>query len=149
MSKHIVNLITFGCFVAACTFFLVSCGLSGSRTTLVMRKAKYPVSMSRAVRDENGALVRLKKIKRVGIFETEFSAWSILYGSIPFSAKTDISEQINRQVENVGGDAVTNVLVTVNNCKINEVPFFSLLPIWPGCLDAKVQGTIIKVRDDS
>jgi len=131
--------------MASFVLCMTSC-LSGARTSLVMRTAKYPVSMSRAVRDQNGQLASANRRKKVGHFETQFKAWSIFFGGIQLSKETDISRQINEQVEQVGGEAVNNVRVAVGNCGINDFAFFPLLPFLPGCLVAIVQGDIIRLE---
>jgi len=73
------------------------------------------------------------------------SAANIFYSRWP-PRTWDISEEVNRQVEAVGGEAVVNFAVeTSNGCDVlNMFPIFNVLPIWPGCVPVTIYGDIVR-----
>jgi len=127
---------------------LVTSGCYGASTDVVAPTAKVPVSLSRAVHDANGSIVELGEREVVGTFSYDTTVWSLAYGAADLHGTTDISEAINAQVGEQGGDAVTNLEITGKACGWGMVLGFNLLPLWPGCEYIEVRGDIIRVRRD-
>jgi hypothetical protein len=120
-------------------------GCAGGAVNVVAPNSKVPVSMSRGVRDQDGDLVTPERKQRVGVYQTKFTGYSLFYSLLPLTPKKDISESINAQVAQAGGDAVVNLRVIGRGCGLNYVVIFNILPIWPGCTRVQVEGDIIKV----
>jgi len=121
-------------------------GCAGARTNITAPDSKYPVSLSRGVRDADGTLVPAERRIVVGHFETKSHPYSLFYSFLPLKPTTDISEEINQQVAAAGGDAVINLKVGSTQCWANWMLIFDILPIWPGCANVVIKGDIIKVR---
>jgi len=128
---------------APCTF-----GCAGARTTVVAPTAKYPVSMSRGVRDAGGELVTPARRKVVGHFRVERTAWGLVYSYVNLTPVEDLSAELNAQIAAVDGDAVINLGVASSSCGLNTAPLLDLLPFWPGCANLTVTGDIIRVVPD-
>jgi hypothetical protein len=121
-------------------------GCAGARTTVVAPAATVPVSMSRAVRDDQGQLVTADRRKVVGQFHESRTAWNILWSVVPLTPTTDISESVNEQVSAVKGDAVVYLTIVSNHCALNYLLIpFGILPFWPGCATIDVTGDIVQV----
>jgi len=121
-------------------------GCLGARTDVVAKDASVPVSLSRAVRGPSGSVVPLAKRHVVGHFHEERTAWGMLYSAIPFNPTTDISQAIDTQVTQSGGDAITRLEVTARSCTLSYFAFpFGILPFWPGCTNLEIDGDIVKV----
>jgi len=131
-----------GPLVIAALAFVTGC--SGARTNVTADEARYPISLSRAVRDADGEIVAQERAKKVADFQHESTSVAVFY-SFAGAAKKDISRFVNEQVAKHGGDAIVNLKVGVKNCGANWVPFFYILPFWPGCATVQVQGDIVKV----
>lgn len=120
-------------------------GCAGARTNVVADTARYPISLSRAVRDADGSVVPQDRVAKVGKFHSDATAWGLLYTGIRLTPRTDISKAVNGQVAAVGGDAVVNLRIMGSHCAGDFVPVVGLIPIWPGCANITVEGDIIKV----
>jgi hypothetical protein len=121
-------------------------GCAGARTSVVADEAQYPVSLSRAVRDEQGKLVTHEQVTKVGSFKHTDTAWGILYSAVKLNPRTDISEALNEQVALAGGDAVVNLRVKSTQCATDAFVIFTAIPFWPGCVKLAIEGDIIKVQ---
>lgn len=119
-------------------------GCSGARTNVTADEARYPISLSRAVRDADGEIVAQERAKKVADFQHESTSVAVFY-SFAGAAKKDISRFVNEQVAKHGGDAIVNLKVGVKQCGANWVPFLYILPFWPGCATVQVKGDIVKV----
>ena len=120
-------------------------GCVGARTSVVADDAAYPISLSRAVRDADGAIVPPERAVKVGTFHDDATAWGLFYTAIRFNPRTDISQAINSQVKTAGGDAVVNLRIMGSVCAMDYVGVAMFVPLWPGCTKIAVEGDIIKV----
>ena len=120
-------------------------GCAGARTTIEAPTAKYPVSMSRGVRDAEGSLVPADRRKIVGHFKEKRKAWAMLYSYLSLTPSKDLSDAINAEVAKVNGDAVVNLSVASATCGMNFAAILDILPIWPGCSNVEITGDIIQV----
>lgn len=133
---------------AACLALLASTqGCYGGSTRVIATGATVPVSLSRAVRDANGRVLRLGERDVVGQVRIQRTAWSMFYGAIDLNAETDISSELNAQVQRLGGLAVTNLRIEVQPCAWGWVWPLNWLPFWPGCSTLEVVGDAIRPRD--
>jgi hypothetical protein len=86
---------------------------AGSRSWISAPDATYPVSLSRAVRDIHGDVHLSRDLVRVGTFSYEYTSRHMLFTLIPLGqSRHDLSDEIDRQVARVGGEAVVNLTVT-------------------------------------
>lgn len=121
-------------------------GCAGARTSVVAHHAEVPVSMSRALRDADGAIVTPDRRAEVGTFRTERTAWNILWAAVKLTPETDISAAVNEQVAAARGNAVTHLTVVTKHCALNYFLFpFGLLPFWPSCANVDISGKIVAV----
>ena len=121
-------------------------GCAGARTQITADAAQYPVSFSRAVRDGEGEVVGNERLKKVGAFKTETTAWGMFYSAIPLTPKTDISKLVNTQIAAHGGDAIVNLRVRGGHCGADFAFLLSAIPIFPGCAHVHLEGDIVKVE---
>ena len=121
-------------------------GCAGARTSVVAPTAAVPISFSRAVRDERGALVGLDRREVVGTLDADGTAWGMLYSGIRLTPELDVSDAVNQEVQRLHGDAVVNLTVATRQCVMNWVPVANVLPMWPGCANVHIHGDIIRVR---
>ena len=127
---------------------LLACatGCVGARTDVVADGAVYPVSLSRAVRDADGAVVSQERAVKVGTFHHDATAWGLLYTAIRLNPRTDISQAVNKQIKRLGGDAIVNLRIMGSVCAMNYVGVAVLAPLFPGCTKLVLEGDIIKVE---
>ena len=122
----------------------LSTGCAGARSNVTADDARYPVSLSRAVRDADGEIVAQERWVKVAAFQHRTNAVAIFY-SYGGGPKTDISKVVNEQIAKHGGDAIVNLRVAVKQCGLNFTPLLYLIPLFPGCAQLKVEGDIVKV----
>jgi len=133
--------------------FLLSLGLivavdsscAGASAHVRADTSRYPISMSPVVRDQNGMLLERGHLVHVGQLSISSAKIAIFYTLLP-PRTFDVSEEVNRQVAAVGGEAVVNFTVeTTDGCDVlNFFPVLNILPIWPGCVPVAVWGDIVK-----
>lgn len=123
----------------------VGSGCAGARTSVVADEASYPISLSRAVRDQDGTIAASERMKKVGTLRVDATAWGIFYSAIKLTPRTDISPAVNEQVAKAGGDAVVNLRIRGGQCAADFFAFFTAIPIWPGCASIEIEGDIVKV----
>jgi hypothetical protein len=123
----------------------LSTGCAGARASITADDARYPVSLSRGVRDAEGDIVTSDREKTVATFRDHATSWAIGYSFIPLSKRKDISGALNDQVKAAGGDAVVNLRTSSAHCASDFFIIFSILPVWPGCSTTEIEGDIIKV----
>lgn len=61
----------------------------------------------------------------------------------------DFSEELNGQVADVDGEAVVNHIISTlpTGCQsLNLLQFTQILPVFPGCIDVKLEGDIVRSR---
>lgn len=130
--------------IALCLLSTTAC--AGARTRLVIDSARYPVSLSNGMRGPDGRLLTQKEMEVVGKFKTTRTAWAIGHSVIPFTPKIDFSEDVNRQIEAAGGDAIVRLRTESRPCALDWFLFFTFIPIWPGCASLTIEGDIIRHR---
>lgn len=132
-------------FAALAVVLTGATGCAGARTNVVADDARYPISLSRAVRDEDGRLVESGRAVKVGALRHEKTAWGLLYSAISLTPRTDISATVNQRVEAAGGDAVVNLRVSGSECATDWFAILTFLPVWPGCTNVVVEGDVVRV----
>jgi hypothetical protein len=122
-----------------------SVGCAGARVSVTADKAKYPISFSGAVRDRGGVLHAGPTLQKVGDFAAGRTSVGLLYSTVSLPGTWDVSEEINRQVQAAGGEAVINfrLAVTSSCTALNAFPLLNALPIWPGCAPLGATGDIV------
>lgn len=120
-------------------------GCAGAKSNLTADTARYPISLSRGIRDADGELVGRDRITKVGTYHHTETGYAILYGAAAHRKANDISSSVNRQVAVHGGDAIVNLRVRAQHCGLDLVPGLNWLPFWPGCVHVDIVGDIIKV----
>ena len=121
-------------------------GCAGASSDVVAPGAKVPISLSRAVRDADGAVVPQERQEVVGHFEKKSTSWGMAWSLVDLTPKTDLSPAVNEQVVRAKGDAVVRLAVRSKPCGLNFVPILAWLPIWPGCNDLVIGGDIVRVK---
>jgi hypothetical protein len=124
---------------------LVATGCAGARTTLVAPDSRYPVSLTRGVRDGDGQLVPAARRQVVGKFAANLTAWGLFYSAANLTPTSDVSQAINEQVAATRGDAIVNLHVATADCALDWFVPLNLLPIWPGCTIVQLEGDIVRV----
>jgi hypothetical protein len=119
------------------------CGVS---SWVVAPDAKVPISMSNGLRDQQGELVPAADKQQVGEFKMDYKACSMLWRIISFTGDKDISEEVNRQVTEAGGNAITNLSVESSG---TVWTLMTLIGIFPDCGSVRVGGKIVKVKTEA
>lgn len=127
--------------LAACFAMLGATGCAGARSHVIAPESQYPISMSDGVRDADGSLLLDKQKRVVGGFQGDYMAWGWLWSLVSFTGDHDISDEINEQVKQAGGDAIVNLAVRSEPCLWNV---FTLIGVVPDCAYVRVRGHIIK-----
>lgn len=130
---------------------LMACatGCVGARTNVVANDAVYPISLSRAVRDADGAVVAQEQAVKVGTFHHDATAWGLFFTAIRLNPRTDISEAVNAQVKRAGGVAIVNLRIMGRVCALDYVGVVFAPLLFPGCTKLVVEGDIIKVKGEA
>lgn len=135
----------------ATLFLSLLCGTgcaAGGHSQLTANQARYPISFSSYVRDADGALLHDgTTLHRVGQIDHEYSAYALAWGIAGLNTEEDISEIVNRAVEAAGGEAVVNLSVTAGSCGWNAFVYWMplyMVPAFPGCVNTRVQGDIVR-----
>ena len=125
-----------------------SAGCAGGRVSIVAERSRYPISLSRAVRDQTGRLYEGVALEHVGTLDAGGTRVGILYSALTIPPSMDISDDVNQQVAAAGGEAVVALTVSVGvGCEIlNVFPILNILPLWPGCVPVTVTGDIVRRR---
>ncbi|HEY4158407.1 MAG TPA: hypothetical protein VGM29_09925, partial [Polyangiaceae bacterium] len=122
-------------FVAvACAALSSACGVSSWVTA---PESKVPISMSSGIRDQTGQLVPAERKQQVGKFAMDYKACSMLWRLISFTGDKDISEQVNKQVTDAGGNAITNLSVESSG---TVWTIMTLVGIFPDCGSVRIGG---------
>ena len=125
-------------------FSLVAAGCAGARGNVRFDSLEYPASMSGYLYGPDDRTLSPLSLQVVSEFEHGGRMWGVLYSWVPLTRSLDVSDAINREIEQAGGEGVINLSVTTDGCAINYIPALSLLPIWPGCADVTVAGEIVR-----
>ena len=123
-------------------------GCAGGRVSIVAERSRYPISLSRAVRDQTGRLYDGLSLEHVGTLDAGGTRVGILYSALTIPPHMDISDEVNQQVAAAGGEAVVALTVSVGvGCEVlNIFPLLNALPLWPGCVPVTVTGDIVRRR---
>jgi len=123
-------------------------GCAGGRVSIVAERSRYPISLSRAVRDQTGRLYEGLSLEHVGTLDAGGTRVGILYSALTIPPSMDISDDVNQQVAAAGGEAVVALTVSVGvGCEIlNVFPILNIVPLWPGCVPVSVTGDIVRRR---
>lgn len=143
-----MNKIYMSFIIGTLLIFLSGCTV-GARGHLKFSDAKYPISLSPALYDQNdNVLVKDKQLKVVGKFKYEKRFWGLTYSWIRLSGSKDVDEAINDAIEKKQGVGLINLAVTTDGCLSNSLMTFpiSILPIIPGCTDTIIEGDIVSLR---
>ena len=124
-------------------------GCAGGKSNLTADTSRYPISLSRGVRDADGELVGRDRITKVGTYHHTETGYAVLYGTTRLRKANDISSSVNRQVLVHGGDAIVNLRIRAQHCGLDLVLGLTWLPFWPGCVHVDIVGDIIKVASKS
>jgi hypothetical protein len=131
--------------------FMLALPLSGcvmhmhANTNVIAPNAAVPVSLSETVRDVNGDIVAPDKQQLLGLYDETFHAYNMPWGAAAFTPTHDVSQSINKAVEAVHGDAVTELTVSVDQCWTFVFIYVWYLPFVPSCANYRVRGHIIRV----
>jgi len=112
----------------------------GARSYVAAPGAKYPVSLSGAVRGPDGKVLQTDDTQKLATFKMDYTACSMLWTIIPFTGTKDISKEVDRQVANKGGEAITNLTVESSAGAWN---IMTILAVLPDCGHVKVRGDIV------
>ena len=125
---------------------MLASGCAGARATVSASSARYPVSMSGAVRDGSGHLYNRHSLTKVGSFSAKRTPVGFAYSGWTTPSNYDISDEINRQVPLSCGEAVVNLAISISNsCSVlNFFPFLNAVPAWPGCVPLTITGDIVR-----
>lgn len=121
----------------------------GARGHLEFAEAKYPISLSPALYDQNdNILVKDKQLNVVGKFKYEKRFWGLMYSWVRISGSKDVDEAINDAIQKKHGVGLINLAVTTDGCLSNSILTFplSILPVIPGCTDTIIEGDIVKLK---
>lgn len=128
-------------------FLVVGC--AGGRMMVTAPNVEKVVSTTEGIYDKNYNILNNIDYEVVNAFTFNVSKWSIFWTLIPISSDVDISEQLNKELQDNNGDAIVNLEVEANT-SLNGGPFInlfaSIVPIIPSVVSAQVRGEVIKVK---
>lgn len=136
-------------FIVVIMLVSLSACTAGARGHLKLSEAKYPISLSPALYDQNyNILIKGKQLKVVGKFKYEKRFWGLVYSWVRITGSEDVDKAINRAIKKKKGVGLINLAVTTDGCLSNSFMTFpfSILPIIPGCTDAIIEGDIVRLR---
>lgn len=124
----------------------LTAGCAGARVEVTAVNSRYPISLSHIIRDKAGRLYGEGSLTRVGRFSVDRTPVGFFYSALTVPWTYDISNEVNRQVSAVAGEAIVDLAVAVStNCNLlNAFPFLNSLPLWPGCVPVVVTGAIVR-----
>ena len=130
---------------------LVASGCAGARVEMTADRARYPLSLSPAVRDDNGRLYDARSLVKVGWLDVRKTTPGFIYSALTVPPTRDFSDEINAQVAAAGGEAVVGLTISIGGgCGwLNGLPILNALPIWPGCVPVRLTGDIVRRRNMS
>jgi hypothetical protein len=126
------------------TLLLSSC--AGARNVVKVDQAKYDVSLSGGLRESSGNLIPSDRLEVVGTYKQTAFGWGLIWSWVSLNS-INISKSVNEQVEKAGGNAITNLSVSVQGGFLNFFPIFNWLPIWPGYNIVDFTGNIVKIKE--
>ena len=134
---------------AALLCALVAAGCAGARVRVTADRARYPLSLSPAVRDARGRLQDARSLVKVGTLDVRKTTVGFVYSALAVPPARDFSDEINAQVAAVGGEAVVGLRIVLGDgCGwLNGFPILNALPVWPGCVPVHLTGDIVRRRN--
>ena len=123
-------------------------GCVGARPKVRLDSAKYPVSMSGVLLDCNGQPLYPDEQIAVGRFRAEKIGYAMGYSFLQL-APVDFSEELNKQVSSVNGEAIVNLQVKkiFSPCTfLHVVQITQILPIFLGCSKVQIEGDIVRSK---
>jgi len=128
---------------------LCICACTGARGHLKFKELQYPASMSASLYAKNDTvLYKGRNLQVVQKFTYEKRFWGIFYSWVRLSGSADVDTAMNQAIQKAKGDGMINVRVVESTCSFNYyigIPFM-LLPFTPGCVNAAIEGEIVKVK---
>jgi hypothetical protein len=141
MRKNFVTILG----VLALAAFLGGC--AGARGALAFDQLKYPVSSSPFIYGPDDRPLNPGEVQHVGKMVWVERVWGLWWSWIPLSGTIDVSAPINAQIARAGGDGIINLKVIAENCGMNYVPVFNMVPLYPGCTYVTITGDIVKAME--
>jgi len=89
-NDRIVGIARFSAFA----LLALTTGCAGARSELTADDARYPVSLSRGMRDAEGDLVSQDRMKKVGTFEDDATVYGFVYSFAKVTPKTSRSPRV-------------------------------------------------------
>ena len=128
---------------------IAASGCVGSRTYVSAKSARYPISMSSAVRGPDGAVLGGDQLVSKGELKIDYLTCRMLWTLVPIKPLTgtrDISAAVNAAVAKQGGEAVINLAVTSGSTVWSVI---TLVGVLPDCGKVKIRGDIVARQPSS
>ena len=133
---HIVGIVALVAFLGGC---------AGGRGALAFDRLQFPVSSSPFIYGPDDRPYNPGELQPLGKMVWVERFWGLWWSWIPLSGTIDVSAPINAQIQRAGGDGIINLKVIVENCGMNYVPVFNMIPLYPGCAYVTITGDIVKM----
>jgi hypothetical protein len=124
----------------------ISC--SGGRISISAPNVNKVVSITESVYDKNFNIINAADYEVIKEFNFTVSKWYLFWTIIPLSSDVDISEKLNKIIEENDGDGIVNLQVSTAAEGFGDLFNFPsmLIPILPSFVMAEISGEVIKVR---
>lgn len=136
------------CLLIILIIMFALAGCVGARPKVRFDSAKYPVSMSGVLLDHNGQPLYPNEQIAVGRFRAEKTGYAMGYSFLQL-APVDFSEELNKQVSSVNGEAIVNLEVKkiFSPCTfLHVLQVTQILPIFLGCSKVQIEGDIVRSK---
>ena len=128
-------------------FTFASVGCAGSRGNIKFEELKYPASLSPCMYGPDYKVLTVdKELTIVGKYKYSKIYFGFFYSALGISNDSAIVQNMNEEIEKAGADGIANVSVTVGDTFTNEIPFVTLIPVWPGAASVVVEGDLVKMQ---
>ena len=131
-------------------YILVASGCVGGRAVFTAPSVEKPVSYTDAVPASNGKFLSVsdRELVVVGSFETTvFKASTFLSYAPLWSRRKDLSEYLNAQLEEYGGDAIVHLKFETRPSYVGYITsLFGIGIILPGWNVTRLTGDVVKVN---
>ncbi len=142
-------MVTCSITILICMAFISGC-TAGSRGYLIAPTVRYPVSFSPIVRDANGNILKEENIEVVGKFSYTYTTIHMFSRILPLTKVTqDISEPLEKQIEEANGEAVINLIVIAKKNEWNWFPATLSVGVFPGYSSVEISGDIVRQKRTS
>jgi hypothetical protein len=126
---------------------LVLCGCAGAKCKLSARSVEPPVSCTPCVFDATGRIHEAATNEIVSHFTLTKTKWTVFWKSVPLGGEDwDISPELNAQLSRTRGNAIVNVMVTVEGCNFFQWYLAALIPVIPSYVTVKVDGDVAQIN---